>query len=104
MRGGEAILQAVDALDDCGIAYMLVGSNSGNRSKDRDDIRGVIAVQGDRIDWDYVHGWCEQHGARGLLDEIRTSIPPMEIRRLWVPGPVRTRGAAGRLCLARGAW
>ncbi len=49
----------------------------GNRSKDRDDIRGVIAVQGDRIDWDYVHRWCEQHGTRALLDEIRASIPPI---------------------------
>jgi hypothetical protein len=47
-----------------------------NRSKDRDDIRDVIAVQGDRIDWDYVHGWCEHHGTRALLDEIRHSIPP----------------------------
>lgn len=49
----------------------------GNRSKDRDDIRGVIAVQGDRIDWDYVHRWCEEHGTRALLDEIRASIPPI---------------------------
>ncbi len=44
---------------------------------DRDDIRGVIAVQADRIDWDYVHRWCEQHGTRPLLDEIRASIPPI---------------------------
>lgn len=49
----------------------------GNRSKDRDDVRDVIAVQGDRIDWDYVHRWCEQHGTRALLDEIRASIPPI---------------------------
>jgi hypothetical protein len=48
-----------------------------HRPKDRDDIRGVIAVQGDRIDWDYVHRWCEQHGTRALLDEIRASIPPI---------------------------
>jgi hypothetical protein len=48
-----------------------------NRSKDRDDARDVIAVQGDRIDWDYVHRWCEQHGTRALLDEIRASIPPI---------------------------
>jgi len=48
-----------------------------NRSKDREDIRDMIAVQGDRIDWDYVHGWCEQHGTRALLDEIRRSIPPI---------------------------
>jgi hypothetical protein len=49
----------------------------GGRSKDRDDVRALIAIQGDRIDWDYVHGWCEQHGTRALLDEIRRSIPPI---------------------------
>ena len=49
----------------------------GRRSKDRDDARDVIAVQGDRINWDYVHSWCEQHGTRELLDEIRRSIPPI---------------------------
>jgi hypothetical protein len=49
----------------------------GSRSKDRDDVRDVIAVQGDRIDWDYVHKWCEQHGTCALLDEIRRSIPPI---------------------------
>lgn len=48
-----------------------------HRSKDRDDVRNVIAVQGERIDWDYVHRWCEQHGTRALLDEIRASIPPI---------------------------
>ncbi len=47
------------------------------RSKDREDLENVIAVQGDRIDWDYVHRWCEQHGTRALLDEIRASIPPI---------------------------
>jgi hypothetical protein len=49
----------------------------GNRSKDRDDVRNVIAVQDNRIDWDYVHRWCEQHGIRALLDEVRASIPPI---------------------------
>ena len=48
-----------------------------NRSKDRDDVRDVVAVQGDRIDWDYVHGWCDQHGTLALLDEIRALIPPI---------------------------
>jgi len=47
------------------------------RSKDRDDARDVIAVQGDRIDWDYVHHWCDQHGTRALLEEVRGSIPPI---------------------------
>ena len=48
------------------------------RTKDREDVRDVIAVQGDeRIDWDYVHSWTEKHGTRALLDEIRRSIPPI---------------------------
>ena len=37
----------------------------------------MIAIQRDRIDWDYVNSWCDRHGSRALLDEIRRSIPPM---------------------------
>jgi hypothetical protein len=49
------------------------------RGKDRDDLRDVIAVQGDEsLDWDYIHHWCAQHGTRALLDEIRASIPPLD--------------------------
>lgn len=49
------------------------------RGKDRDDIRDVIAVQGDdALDWDYIHRWTEAHGTRVLLDEIRASIPPID--------------------------
>ncbi|HEY2159430.1 MAG TPA: nucleotidyltransferase [Isosphaeraceae bacterium] len=47
------------------------------RSKDKDDVRDVIAVQGDAIDWEYVYSWADRHGTRGLLDEIRRSIPPI---------------------------
>lgn len=47
-----------------------------NRGKDRDDIRDVIAVQGDAaLDWEYIHRWTDEHGTRALLDEIRASIP-----------------------------
>jgi len=52
-------------------------SRQGQRPKDVDDVRNVIAVQADRIDWDYVHSWCDQHGTRELLDEVRQSIPPV---------------------------
>lgn len=48
------------------------------RSKDTDDVRAVLAVQGPKkLDWPYVYGWCDQHGTRALLDEIRSSIPPL---------------------------
>ncbi|HEY7157174.1 MAG TPA: nucleotidyl transferase AbiEii/AbiGii toxin family protein [Gemmataceae bacterium] len=50
---------------------------TAQRSKDRNDVRDVIAVQGENIDWPYVHGWSDQHGTRALLDEIRHSIPPL---------------------------
>ena len=49
-------------------------SRHGNRTKDIEDVRGVIAVQSDRIQWDYVETWCERHDTRDLLDEIRRSI------------------------------
>jgi len=44
---------------------------SGHRQKDLDDARNVILVQGNRIDWEYVHAWTERHGTRQLLDSLR---------------------------------
>ena len=70
------ITPAFDRAEDV-IIIKLRWSLLGHRSKDRDDARDVIAVQGDRIDWDYVHSWCDQHGTRALLDEVRQSIPPI---------------------------
>jgi hypothetical protein len=42
-----------------------------------DDVKNVIAVQANQIDWDYVNQWCDLHGTRSRLDEIRVSIPPI---------------------------
>jgi hypothetical protein len=48
------------------------------RSKDLEDVRNIIAVQGDEaLDWSYIHHWCAQHGTRETLDQIRASIPPI---------------------------
>jgi hypothetical protein len=44
-----------------------------NRSKDVEDARGVIAVQGDRLDWNYIRRWCDAHGTRELLDKVQAS-------------------------------
>ena len=46
------------------------------RPKDWDDARNVIAVQQDRLDWDYIHHWCDLHGSREHLDAIRQSLLP----------------------------
>lgn len=57
------------------IITKLRWSHAGRRTKDLDDVRNVIAVQGDRIDWPYVTAWCERHGTHGLLDDVRQSLP-----------------------------
>ena len=49
------------------------------RGKDTDDVRDVIAVQGEAVlDWDYIHRWADEHGTGLLLNEIRASIPPID--------------------------
>lgn len=53
-------------------------SRQGKRTKDTDDVRNVIAVQQGHLDWDYIHHWCDQHGTRELLDEIRATVPQIE--------------------------
>jgi hypothetical protein len=47
------------------------------RKKDREDIAGVIAVQGDRLDWEYIYRWCDRHGTRESLEDIRRTLPPL---------------------------
>lgn len=61
------------------IVMKLRWAGIAKRGKDRDDVRDVIAVQGDdALDWDYIHRWTAEHGTRELLDEIRASIPPID--------------------------
>ena len=59
------------------IITKLRWSGHAAASKHIDDVRSVIAVQGDRIQWDYVRSWCDQHGTRDLLEEIRRRLPPL---------------------------
>jgi len=41
------------------------------RPKDRLDVQGLLKKQADRLDWAYLHRWCDEHDTRGLLDELR---------------------------------
>jgi hypothetical protein len=66
---------SVPTMEDV-IITKLRWSQSGRRAKDFDDVRNVIAVQGDRIDWDYVTSWCDRHGTRELLEQCRC-LPPL---------------------------
>lgn len=47
------------------------------RSRDRDDVRAVIGVQGNKLDWPYIETWCERHGTRALLEQIRRTVPKL---------------------------
>ena len=47
------------------------------RGRDKDDIRAVMGVQGDKLDWGYIEGWCDRHGTRALLEEIRRTVPKL---------------------------
>jgi hypothetical protein len=44
------------------------------RLKDHDDVRNILAVRGEDLDWDYVHRWTQAHGTAALLEEIRQSV------------------------------
>ena len=45
------------------------------RTKDLDDARNVLSVQSDALDFPYIEAWCERHGTRARLEEVRRSIP-----------------------------
>jgi hypothetical protein len=57
------------------IVTKLRWSRLGRRGRDVDDVRNVIAVQGQKLDWPYVEHWCALHGTTDVLDEVRQSIP-----------------------------
>lgn len=57
------------------IVWKLRWVLAGGRSKDRDDVRAVLAVQGPRLDGVYIRRWTAQHGTGALLDEIIASLP-----------------------------
>jgi hypothetical protein len=73
LLGREASLPTVEDI----VVTKVRWATTGRRPKDREDALNVILVQGDRIDWDYVNAWCDKHGSRAVLEEIRKSIPPV---------------------------
>ena len=46
------------------------------RSKDLEDARNLLAVQGDAIDYAHIETWCARHGTLERLAEVRAGIPP----------------------------
>lgn len=46
------------------------------RLKDQQDAIDVMAVQGAVLDWPYIESWCDKHGTRKLMEELRAAVPP----------------------------
>lgn len=63
----------IAAVEDAIVTKLRWASLAG-REKDISDVRIVIAMQQDAIDWPYVEGWCDQHGSRALLEKIRAEL------------------------------
>jgi hypothetical protein len=48
------------------------------RSKDLDDARDVLAVQGpETLDMAHIRNWCSIHGTTGRLETLLDSLPPL---------------------------
>lgn len=41
------------------------------REKDISDVRNLIGVQREIVDWPYVESWCDRHGTREILERLR---------------------------------
>jgi len=70
----DCVRATIQALNEREIAHMLTGSlasNSyGRRQKDIEDVRHVLLVSGDGLDWLYLRQWCDQHGSRELRESL----------------------------------
>jgi hypothetical protein len=49
-----------------------------NRDKDRFDVRHVLAVQGDALDFDYIRTWTDRQGTSQLLEQLRANLPRLD--------------------------
>jgi hypothetical protein len=57
------------------IITKLRWSKHGQRAKDVDDVRNVLAVQSGKLDLSYIRQWCDQHGTRDLFERLLQTIP-----------------------------
>jgi hypothetical protein len=60
----------IATIEDMIVTKLRWAVNAG-REKDTADLRNLIAVQQDAIDWPYVEVWCERHDTLELLERLR---------------------------------
>jgi hypothetical protein len=58
---------------------LIVQKLRWGRSKDLDDARDVLAVQGtEALDMPYIAQWCVVHGTTARLHKVLAEIPPLD--------------------------
>jgi len=57
------------------IITKLRWATGAHRSKDRDDIRNMLAVRGADLNWAYLDRWSVMHDTASLLVELKASVP-----------------------------
>lgn len=69
--GGEPLRFPVASAEDI-ILHKLMWYRSGGEVSERqwNDVRGVVAVQGERLDRDYLRQWAPQLGVTELLERL----------------------------------
>ena len=69
--GREAYVASAEDM----IVTKLRWTAGAGRSKDREDVRNMLVIQGSSLDWAYLDRWTGIHGTSQLLAEIRSSLP-----------------------------
>jgi hypothetical protein len=57
------------------IITKLRWSRQGNRTKDIEDVRNILAVQQGKLDLSHVRRWCSEHGTLEIFETTLKSIP-----------------------------
>jgi hypothetical protein len=44
------------------------------RAKDLEDVKAIMAVQREKLDWHYIESWCSRHETLAVLRSIRNNV------------------------------
>ena len=70
LLGGQAWIATAEDM----VVTKLRWAEHAGREKDIADVRNLIGVQGDDLDWPYIERWAERHGTQPLLARIRDEL------------------------------
>ncbi len=63
----------IASAEDAVITKLRWGHLAGRR-KDLVDVSAMIAARGETLDWPYIESWCDRHGSRKLLEQLREEM------------------------------